>query len=76
MIALNETIEKMNALDEEKAVIVVNLVDYLSRMQNENKSETNPFRKAWEEGRKNPMTEEEADAFVKSIRKERHAGRN
>lgn len=77
MIALQKTFDKISALDERNATIVVNLVDYLSAAQSK-KADTakNPFQKAREEGIKNPMTEDEVDAFVASVRKERNAGRH
>lgn len=77
MIALQKTFEKISALDEQNATIVVNLVDYLSAAQSR-KSDAmkNPFQKAREEGIKNPMTEDEVDTFVASVRKERNADRH
>ena len=77
MLALQQTFDKMNALNENNAAMVINLVDYLSEMQSKNADHSeNPFHKAWEEGKNNPMTEEEVDEFVSTVRTERNDDRH
>lgn len=76
MLAMQETFDKIQMLDEDNAAIVVDLVDYLcTRQARPLVDENNPFHKAWKEGSRNPMSEDEVDNFVSEVRRERNAGR-
>ena len=46
---------------------------YLSATQDHFEEGLELFEAAREEGKKNPMTEEEAEAFVEAVRREKHA---
>ena len=73
MTATAETINKLNTLNENNFTIIVNLVDYLSASQDRFEDGINLFEAARKEGKKNPMTEDEAEAFVYSVRRETNA---
>ena len=73
MTATAETINKINSLNDNNFTIIVNLVDYLSATQDHFEEGLELFEAARKEGKKNPMTEEEAEAFVEAVRREKHA---
>lgn len=63
-----ETLVKMQSLPSDKMSLVINLVDQLAAM--------NPidiFEALREDGKKNPMNEDDVDNFVSDVRKERNA---
>lgn len=74
MIANAETIDKLNKLPEESVAIIVGLIDYFSK--NNRDRGVNVFRKAREEGKINPMTEDEVDELVSSVRRNMNARSN
>ena len=65
-----EMISKIEALPESDMSIVFGLVDQLSRKP------VDYFEALRRDGQKNPMTEDEVDDFVASVRRERSAARN
>lgn len=69
MSVSNETISKMNSLSNEDMSIVANIIDQMASKP------IDIFHDLREEGLKNPMTEDEIDDFVESVRKERRANR-
>ena len=73
MTATTETINKMNALSDDNFTIIVNLIDYMTASQEKFEDGLEIFEAVRSEGIKNPMTEDEVDAFVTSVRKERRA---
>lgn len=71
-----EADKKMNKLNDNNFTITVNSVDYLSDSQDHFEDRLEIFEAAREEGKKNPMTEEESEAFVTAVRREKHASGN
>ena len=60
-----ETIDKMQALPSDKANFVISLVDQLSMAK-----PIDIFEALRQEGTQNPMTENEVDEFITSVRKD------
>ena len=67
MTVPQETMEKMVNLPSEKMAVVIQLVDQLAA------SPLDIFDDLRNEGLKNPMTDEEVDNFVDSVKQERYA---
>lgn len=70
MTATAEMINKINSLNDTNFTIIVNLVDYLSKTQDCFEEGLELFETARREGKKNPMTEDDAEAFVEAVRSE------
>ena len=68
MTVPSETVNKMQSLTTEKMAFIINLVDQFSMSE-----PADIFDALCEDGAKNPMSEEEVDEFVSSVRKERNA---
>ncbi len=62
-----ETINKINTLPSEKLSIVIQVVDQLAQ------DPVEKFREIRKRSANNPMSDDEVDAFVDSVRKERNA---
>ncbi len=62
-----ETMQKMEALPSEKMAIIVQIVDQMSA------SPLDRLRDLRKEGQKNPLTDDEIDNFVDSVRNELYA---
>ena len=62
-----ETLEKMNKLQDDQMNFVITLVDQLSR------SPMDIFDSLCEQGQKNPMSDDDIDQFVSQVRSERRA---
>ena len=67
MTVPQETMQKMINLPSEKMAVVIQLVDQLAA------SPLDIFDDLRNEGIKNPMSDEEVDDFVDSVKQERHA---
>lgn len=65
-----ENMQKLSMLSNEDMSIVMGIVDQMVSRP------IDVFNRLREEGIKNPMTEDEADDFVDSVRKERYATRS
>ena len=77
MVAPVQTIDKLNTLNEQNMSMVIDFVDYLSRMQSESDpDQENVFRKARKACRDHWMDDEEIDEKVDAIRAERNAARS
>lgn len=74
MLAIKETLRKINTLDDNNVAIVVNLVDYLSDMQGKRESNAdNPFRRIRENGAEHWISEDEIEEIVADVRRSRNA---
>lgn len=62
-----ETLEKMNKLQDDQMNFVITLVDQLSR------SPMDIFDSLCEQGQKEPMSDDEINHFVSQVRSERRA---
>ena len=67
MTVPQETMQKLINLPSEKMAVVIQLVDQLAA------SPLDIFDDLRNEGIKNPMSDEEVDDFVDSVKQERHA---
>ena len=65
-----ESLTKLDALPKEKLSVVIQVIEQLSE------SPVNKFRRLRANGLQNPMTDDEIDDFVASVRKKRHDSSN
>lgn len=73
MIAPVQTINKINTLNEQNMNIIINVVDYLEKMQSKDvQSEDNIFRKVRKSCKDHWMNEDDIESVVEQARAERN----